>query len=127
MTARGLLRIVLLLALVPLVLRPRGRFASLDDEEDESDLQLDHADADDEDEDGLTDINTASRAALAALPGIGPARADDIVRNRPYRAKLDLLRRGIISEATYRSIRDQVIARHRQFEPTDAEISPETA
>ena len=123
MTARGLLRIVLLLALVPLVLRPRGRFASLDDEEDESDLQLDHADADDEDEDG----NTASRAALAALPGIGPARADDIVRNRPYRAKLDLLRRGIISEATYRSIRDQVIARHRQFEPTDAEISPETA
>lgn len=122
MTARGLLRIVLLLALVPLVLRTRTRSAPAEDDEVDADPPMDHeSDADADGADGLIDINTASREVLATLPDIGPLQAEDIVANRPYRAKLDLLRRGIVSEATYRAIRDQVIARHRSLEDVDTE------
>lgn len=118
MTFRGLLRIALLVALVPLALKgAQSRSASPDDERDD-DLPMD-PDADIEGSDGLVDINTASEEILATLPGIGAVHAADIVANRPYRAKVDLVRRGIISEATYQTIRDQVIA--RQAALVDAE------
>jgi DNA uptake protein ComE-like DNA-binding protein len=121
MTARSLLRFLLLLALVPLLLRSRSRSAPVDDEEDEFEFSND-SDLDAESVDGLIDINSASQEVLATLPGIGAVHAEDIVRGRPYRAKLDLLRRGIVSEATYQTIRDQIIARHRGLEPSEEEI-----
>jgi DNA uptake protein ComE-like DNA-binding protein len=120
MTARGLLRFVLLLALVPLLLRTRVRSAPARDDDD-FDFTND-PDLDAESADGLIDINSASQEVLATLPGVGPVHAEAIVQGRPYRAKLDLLRRGIVSEATYQTIRDQIIARHRSLEPSEEEI-----
>jgi predicted DNA-binding helix-hairpin-helix protein len=119
MSARGLLRFALLLALVPLLLRTQVRSAPA---EDDLDLPID-PDLDAESADGLIDINSASQEVLATLPGIGAANAEDIVQGRPYRAKLDLLRRGIVSEATYQTIRDQVIARQGSLESSEEEVS----
>lgn len=60
---------------------------------------------------GLIDINSATRAELMTLTGIGEARADAIIRGRPYRGKDDLPRRNIIPQGVYDGIKDKIIAR----------------
>jgi hypothetical protein len=60
---------------------------------------------------GLVDINSASKDQLEALPGVGPARADAIVKNRPYRAKNELDDKKVIPHATYEGIKDKIVAR----------------
>jgi DNA uptake protein ComE-like DNA-binding protein len=60
----------------------------------------------------MLDINTATADQLKSLPGIGDAYADRIVRGRPYTAKNQLTQKGIIPQATYDKIKDQIIA-HR--------------
>ena len=57
------------------------------------------------------DINTASEKELDALPGIGEAYAKKIVENRPYKRKDELVRRKVIPQATYDTIKDQIIAK----------------
>ncbi|HZT51404.1 MAG TPA: helix-hairpin-helix domain-containing protein [Stellaceae bacterium] len=57
------------------------------------------------------DINSASAQELDALPGIGPARAQAIVANRPYRSKDELAQRKILPQNVYNQIKDRIVAR----------------
>lgn len=59
----------------------------------------------------LIDINTASKDELDALPGIGSARADAIIKGRPYKGKDDLLRKKVIPSNAYDGIKDRIIAK----------------
>jgi len=54
------------------------------------------------------DLNSAPESGLLALPGITRRDARRIIANRPYRTPRDLVSRGILSEATYAGIRDQI-------------------
>jgi DNA uptake protein ComE-like DNA-binding protein len=58
------------------------------------------------------DINHATVTELLKVPGMTPSWAGRIVRFRPYRTKLDLLDRGVLSDEVYDRIKDCVIA-HR--------------
>src|SRR3954470_23518989 len=57
----------------------------------------------------LIDINAASKEQLDALPQIGAARAEAIIKGRPYRAKTELVDRKIIPERAYKAIRHKII------------------
>ena len=59
----------------------------------------------------LLDINTASADELKVLPGIGEAYSKKIIANRPYQRKDQLVSRKIIPDATYKGIKDQIIAK----------------
>ncbi len=58
------------------------------------------------------DINHATVADLLKVPGMTPTWAERIVRFRPYRTKIDLIDRGVVTSAVYDRIKDYVIA-HR--------------
>jgi competence protein ComEA len=59
------------------------------------------------------DINSASEAELATLPGIGEARAKAIVKGRPYKGKDDLVQKKILSKSVYAKIKDDIIAKQK--------------
>jgi DNA uptake protein ComE-like DNA-binding protein len=60
------------------------------------------------------DINTASAEELAELKGIGPVRAQAIVKGRPYSGKDDLVNRKIVPQSVYDDIKDQIIAHQKK-------------
>lgn len=59
----------------------------------------------------LLDINSASKAELDALPGIGPVRSEAIIKGRPYKGKDELARRKILPQNVYDGIKDRIIAK----------------
>jgi competence protein ComEA len=61
----------------------------------------------------LLDINSASSDALQKLKGVGPARAEAIIKGRPYRGKDELLSKKIVPENVYNDIKDQIVARQK--------------
>ena len=61
---------------------------------------------------GAVDINSASAARLATLPGISADRARRIVSNRPYASPHELVSKGVLTRAEYDQISGQIVARN---------------
>jgi DNA uptake protein ComE-like DNA-binding protein len=61
----------------------------------------------------LIDINTASKAELEPLKGIGPARAEAIIKGRPYKGKDELVEKKIVPKNVYDDIKEQIIAKQK--------------
>lgn len=58
----------------------------------------------------VIDLNTAGKDELQTLPGIGEARSDAIVKNRPYRSKDELVSKKIVPQTVYDDIKDRIAA-----------------
>ncbi len=57
------------------------------------------------------DINHASTARLAMLPGISVSKANDIVKGRPWSNAHALVRRGLLTSEQYSKIESKVTAK----------------
>src|SRR5262245_17532872 len=56
-------------------------------------------------------LNSATKAQLAAVPGIGEAVADKIIAGRPYQKKSELVAKKIMSAADYEKVKELVTAK----------------
>ena len=63
--------------------------------------------------DALVDINSATAEEIDALLGIGKVYGDKIIKNRPYRAKNELVDKKILPASVYARIKDRIIAKQR--------------
>jgi competence protein ComEA len=59
------------------------------------------------------DINSATKAELAKLPGIGDAYSQKIIDGRPYKAKTDLESKKILPKGVYDKIASLIIAHQK--------------
>jgi len=60
------------------------------------------------------DINSAAKAELMKLPGIGDAYADAIIKNRPYTNKTQIKTKANVPDATYDKIADMIVAKQKK-------------
>jgi len=56
-------------------------------------------------------INTASQQELEALPGIGPKKAQDIIKGRPYDKPEDIMKVKGIKQGIYNKIKDNIVVK----------------
>ena len=59
------------------------------------------------------DINAASKADLAGLPGIGDVYSQKIIDGRPYRSKAELESKKILPKGVYDKIAPLIIAHQK--------------
>ncbi len=62
----------------------------------------------------LIDLNTATKAQLMTLTGVGESTAQRIIKSRPYAKKDQLKSMKILTDQEYDRIKDRIIARQPQ-------------
>lgn len=57
------------------------------------------------------DVNSATKDELMKLPGVGDAMADKIIADRPFKAKSELVSKGVMTKAEYAKVASRLIAK----------------
>ena len=60
------------------------------------------------------DINSASKEDLMKLSGITDELAEKIIAGRPYKSKMELSKKSILTKAEYAKVRSHVIAKQEK-------------